>query len=48
MTRTSLAGLSPAAFRAVAPAAETLARAEGLGAHAESLGLRRAAGETGS
>jgi histidinol dehydrogenase len=40
MKRTSLIGGGPEALAALAPAAETLARAEGLDAHALSLAVR--------
>ncbi|KPP93397.1 histidinol dehydrogenase [Erythrobacter sp. HL-111] len=41
MKRTSFLELSEAAFRAIGPAAATLAHAEGLPAHARSVELRR-------
>jgi len=40
MKRTSFLGLDEAAFKAIAPAAATLAHAEGLPAHARSVELR--------
>ncbi len=40
LKRTTLQSLTPAAMRAIGPAAEVLARAEGLTAHALSLRLR--------
>ena len=40
MKRTSIAGMAPGALRAVGPAAEALARSEGLEAHALSLAAR--------
>jgi histidinol dehydrogenase len=40
MKRTSLLACDPAALRAIGPAAVTLARAEGLDAHARSVALR--------
>ena len=40
MKRSSLIGCTPAALAAIGPAAVTLARAEGLDAHALSLTLR--------
>ncbi len=40
LKRTTLQSLTPGAMRAIGPAAETLARAEGLTAHARSLRLR--------
>jgi histidinol dehydrogenase len=43
LKRTTLLGCDAAAFRALAPAAVTLARAEGLEAHARALELRLAA-----
>ncbi len=44
MKRTSLIGGGPEALEALAPAAEILARAEGLDAHALSLAVRRGDG----
>ncbi|HEY1415788.1 MAG TPA: histidinol dehydrogenase, partial [Caulobacteraceae bacterium] len=41
MKRTSLTRLDAAAFARIAGAAETLAKAEGLPAHARSLAIRR-------
>jgi histidinol dehydrogenase len=41
MKRTSLTRLGPAAFAAISGAAEALAKAEGLPAHARSLAVRR-------
>jgi histidinol dehydrogenase len=43
MKRTTIVGAELAGLRALAPAAVTLARAEGLEAHARSIALRRAA-----
>jgi histidinol dehydrogenase len=40
LKRTSIIGCAPEAFAALAPAAETLALAEGLPAHARSLSIR--------
>lgn len=40
MKRTTVAGMTPAALRALAPAAERLARSEGLEAHALSVSAR--------
>jgi histidinol dehydrogenase len=40
MKRTTIAGMSPGALRAIGPAAETLARSEGLEAHARSVAAR--------
>ncbi|MCP8895371.1 histidinol dehydrogenase [Shinella daejeonensis] len=40
MKRTSILRLGPAQLRAIGPAAVTLARAEGLGAHARSVAIR--------
>ena len=40
MKRTTIAGMSPAALRATGPAAERLARSEGLEAHALSVAAR--------
>ena len=40
MKRTSLAGMAPGALRAIGPAAEALARSEGLEAHALSVAAR--------
>jgi histidinol dehydrogenase len=42
MKRTSVVRCDPASFAAIGPAAERLARAEGLGAHAESVAKRLA------
>ncbi|CAN5712314.1 histidinol dehydrogenase [soil metagenome] len=42
LKRTTLTRLTPAALAAIGPAAETLARAEGLGAHALSVAARLA------
>ncbi|MGH6992567.1 MAG: histidinol dehydrogenase [Caulobacteraceae bacterium] len=41
LTRTSIIGLGEEAFAALAPAAQALAEAEGLAAHARSLSIRR-------
>jgi histidinol dehydrogenase len=40
MKRTSIAGVAPEALRALGPAAEALARSEGLEAHALSIAAR--------
>jgi histidinol dehydrogenase len=40
MKRTSIAGMAPAALRAIGPAAQALARSEGLEAHALSVAAR--------
>ena len=40
MKRTSIAGVAPGTLRAIGPAAETLARSEGLEAHALSVAAR--------
>ena len=40
MKRTTIAGMTPAALRVIAPAAERLARSEGLEAHALSVAVR--------
>jgi histidinol dehydrogenase len=40
LKRTTLAKMSPAALGSIGPAAETLAAAEGLGAHGLSVRLR--------
>ncbi len=40
MKRTSLSMMTPAAISAIGGAGETLARAEGLQAHAESIAMR--------
>lgn len=40
MKRTTIAAMTPGALRAIGPAAERLARAEGLGAHALSVAAR--------
>ena len=40
MKRTTIAGMTPAALRAIGPAAERLARSEGLEAHALSVAAR--------
>ncbi len=40
MKRTTIAGMAPGALRAVGPAAEALARSEGLEAHALSVAAR--------
>ena len=46
LTRSSLIGCTPEALAAIGPAAVTLARVEGLDAHALSLTLRLGEGET--
>jgi histidinol dehydrogenase len=40
MKRTSMVACDPAALASIGPAAVTLARAEGLGAHALSVSIR--------
>jgi histidinol dehydrogenase len=44
MKRTSLLKCGPAQLAALAPAAQALAEAEGLAAHARSVSIRLAAG----
>jgi histidinol dehydrogenase len=44
LTRTTILGCDAAALAALGPAAVTLARAEGLAAHARAVGLRLGAG----
>ncbi|MBI1209351.1 MAG: histidinol dehydrogenase [Azospirillum sp.] len=48
MKRTTLVACDPAALAAIGPAAVTLARAEGLDAHARSVAIRLGAGRPGA